>query len=106
MTARQPMKMRARFRMAITKSGVLSRSGIFRPFRWSRQPVASALLLTLAVGLGGCSWVGLGDSDSTSEPVAIQSDYMGSVAADDPQAVEIGRRVLRDGGHAADAAAA
>lgn len=48
-----------------------------------------------AIGLGG---------PSDSGPDTVQSHYLGAIVADDPQAVDLGRRTLGAGGRAADAA--
>ncbi len=57
--------------------------------------------------LSGCSALDGLFGKSTPAPMerlALQSDYLGSIVADDPQAVDIARRILSDGGAAADAA--
>ena len=74
--------------------------------------IASLALLGLA--LAGCdsirdarddvgSAIGL-DGPSDSGPDTVQSHYLGTLVADDPQAVDLGRRALGAGGRAADAA--
>jgi gamma-glutamyltranspeptidase/glutathione hydrolase len=71
---------------------------------------SAASLAILSMTLSGCGTlhsvgesVGLGSDDKASN--AVESRYLGSIVADDPQAVDLARRVLGSGGTAADAAA-
>jgi gamma-glutamyltranspeptidase/glutathione hydrolase len=118
--------------MEFSTGGILDQSRIVRRSDARRQcaattrhAIALAALLLAASGLGGCSTVedvlGFGSSESgtaaapaTPEPaapmetdsIAVHTHYLGSLAADDPQAVDIGRQILQSRGTAADAAAA
>src|SRR5579864_9420473 len=54
----------------------------------------------LALGLAGCSWLGVGTSDDA------RKGGTGFVVGDEPLAVQAGASILLQGGSAADAAAA
>jgi hypothetical protein len=104
--------------MEFSKGGVLIDSRIVqRSDGWrqcalsSRRAARLAALLIASVGLSGCGWYHgiFGSSDSPDAqqasapppPVATEEDtervgsvYVGTLAADDPQAVEVGRQIL------------
>ncbi|HTH97750.1 MAG TPA: gamma-glutamyltransferase [Stellaceae bacterium] len=74
---------------------------MFRPFRGERQwRLPSVLALAALVGLAGCSSAGGPGVKTGPGP---KTTYLGSIAADDPQAVDIARQILMQGGSAADA---
>jgi gamma-glutamyltranspeptidase/glutathione hydrolase len=114
-------------------SRIVRRASIGRQSAATFRSLGGTALVALVAGaLGGCSVVGdlLGSSEepapatgeaSAPRPVAdqkpeaapantettrVRSAYLGSLAADDPQAVDIGRQILVARGTAADAAAA
>jgi gamma-glutamyltranspeptidase / glutathione hydrolase len=67
----------------------------------------ASLAVLLSVPLAGCSYLPWSSDDKPEAPQAPPPPpFMGGVVADEPQAAEIGRRVLAAGGHAADAVAA
>jgi len=76
--------------------------------------VVQGLALTLTLGLPGCYVVDPeadmfgrvnGEIDAGS-PVPVAEPYTGGIAADEPNAALVARELLREGGNAADAAAA
>src|SRR5579863_9260027 len=122
-TVRQPKQKRARIKMAVIEGDVPGGAGIVRRLAQWRQCARYSRLaaaMVLAAGMGGCNGIGdlglsslgLGDigpgpsSGTDTDTQQVVSHYLGSVAADDPQAVDVGVRILRSGGTAADAAAA
>jgi gamma-glutamyltranspeptidase / glutathione hydrolase len=104
--------------MEFNTSGILSTAANIRPIDHPRQcaqrrslirPGAALALVGLA--LAGCGTVrsaeeavGL-NGPSKADQTAIESRYVGSIAADDTVVVDLARRVLLGGGSAADAAA-
>ncbi len=73
--------------------------------RWARAAVSGVV----ALSLGGCSTIGSWFSaDKPAEEPAqkIATRYLGSIVADEPEAVGAGDQILRTNGNAADAAAA
>ncbi len=75
--------------------------------RWARAAVSGVVALSLA----GCStiggWFGSGSQTAAEEPAQkIPTRYLGSVVADEPEAVGAGDQILRSNGNAVDAAAA
>lgn len=95
--------------MGIIERSVLWGTAIVRPLASRRQCARTSLAIALAAVVGGCTvddlTSGVLGMDSTPT-VNVATRYFGAVAGDDPQAVDVGRRVLLSGGTAADAAAA
>ena len=65
----------------------------------------ASLAALMSAPLGACSLFGSDDKPAAPEAPPLPP-FLGAVVADEPQAAEVGRRILAAGGHAADAAAA
>ncbi len=99
--------------MAIISSGVLSGAAIVRPFAGWRpmRPEVPHLAACRARrgdprNRGRSGGAASSGSISIAGAASITTTYYGAVAGDDAQAVDVGRRILINGGNAADAAAA
>ncbi|GGF31773.1 gamma-glutamyltranspeptidase [Aliidongia dinghuensis] len=102
--------------MAFSKSGILSTSANIEPIAVRRQSagrtrrhvaratVSGLVALSLTGSLTGCSWFSADAPAEIAKPISTR--YLGSVVADEPEAVGLGDQMLRLNGNAADAAAA
>ncbi|HLB07420.1 MAG TPA: gamma-glutamyltransferase, partial [Alphaproteobacteria bacterium] len=76
--------------------------------------IVQGLALTLTLGLPGCYVVNpeadmfgrVNAEIDAGSPVPVAEPYTGGIAADEPNAALVARELLREGGNAADAAAA
>jgi hypothetical protein len=102
--------------MEFDTSGILSTATNIRPIGPPRQctprrgltPRIGTVAL-LALALAGCGTVrsaeeAVGLAGPSASDAQLASRYLGSIAADDTEAVDLARRVLLGGGTAADAA--